>query len=1361
MSLFFDYKANLSDEQAVLSAWSNSEYQPLLAVSTRLGKIYLFSEEGESQSKIQLARPSISSQLFWHPYLPILFSCWDDGVISYWSENENSSKEEKSVHGCRISGVAMSPDGTRMVTGDDHGIIGVWNTSRGLAPICQYNKEGSMTNLAYCSLATEPGENNVGDQMNKFFFFAGSSGSVYLADDQRRCSEVCKVGGHVKSLLFYKEDNSIVIITSSLLMVQFRVSPNEKLVPSRKVKLTVAGNPDKISTIWGGPGLLATVSGENMIRLWNLERDCNYFLTLADTDPSGKMLTDKINCIAYNEKKRIIAGGTQEGKVVMWKCKQLLSGESPSTREGWEAQLPVSLSSNPISQVSWSSSEALLSASSQSSLSILSETILRKKVRDGLVALQISNNLVEVRKTNKIDLPSQYQASIRIKGMDVSSNLLVVWNGKAIESFNLSTDTLAGKFVKNSYKCGAHKESIIVLVKGAIEVCNVQGTVKQTILMPESEGEVTSIDIQGDSMVVTTDTLIKIFDLSRREYKLKGMARKFEDKQGQSHGIIRGSCINITGTKIALLVDQAPKPNIVFPDSSIFIYDADIDNFIYYDFGNSQIPTDIAWDTFDQRLLLVEIECFTVVNEEDNKVEEQVNQAVTLFVNSENGIIKQDSIKIQGDLLSIIGLHAPYLFFTGKDVGKDNVSGVGKIIKKTMRDFMGLENSEESVIKAILNFSFFVSCGNMDEAFKAVKTIQNASVWENMCTMSVKTRRLDVAEECLRNMRFARGAKAVREAKFEPDEESKLAMVAIQLNMLEDAKELYAKVNRYDQLNKMLQACGQWEEALKIAESKDRINLRTSYYTLARHYESIQDFQAALEYYERSETYRVEVPRMYYSNNRIPELERYIIQKKDPELFKWWAQLLESKADSDGAIRFYTEAKDFGSVVRVYINLNQADIAAEVCKEKDTKLGWYLLAQFSERQGEIRDAIVYYNKSGRFHHAVKLAKDNKLDGELMSLVLRCDNTKLMLQSAKYFEQKHYPDKALILYHKGKNLKKALELCFASHNYDYLKTLVDDLGEEEDPETLMKAAEYFIAENMHDKAVQLLVSAKQYSKALEMALLHNVKLDENVMEKIIPEDNSNDPKKKEMLKSLAKLCKRQGSFQVACKIFTKLGEKNKAFKCLIRLGDVEKIKQYANTAKNAQIFILAANFMQNVDWHNNADIMKSIIFFYTKAKAWESLASFFDTCATVEIDEYRDYEKALVAEKEALKYSSKISPANENLNQRLQKRLNYLDQFVNARKIASTSPQEMVKICEKLLEAPSIDNFIRSGDVYAQMIEFYYAQENYQQAYQLLSKMRGKGIILNPYLDQELIDTIYSKVGVQIKNTDEEMDEPID
>ena len=35
-------------------------------------------------------------------------------------------------------------------------------------------------------------------------------------------------------------------------------------------------------TIWAGNGLLATVSGENMIRMSNIDADENYVLTLAE-----------------------------------------------------------------------------------------------------------------------------------------------------------------------------------------------------------------------------------------------------------------------------------------------------------------------------------------------------------------------------------------------------------------------------------------------------------------------------------------------------------------------------------------------------------------------------------------------------------------------------------------------------------------------------------------------------------------------------------------------------------------------------------------------------------------------------------------------------------------------------------------------------------------------------------------------------------------------------------------------------------------------------------------------------------------------------------------------------------------------
>ncbi len=92
-----------------------------------------------------------------------------------------------------------------------------------------------------------------------------------LADDANHCSDVCKVGGAIKSLLFYEKENSVIIITSTLLLVQFKISTNEKSGPDKKVKLSIAGDPNKLISIWIGACLLATCSHENMLRMWHLE----------------------------------------------------------------------------------------------------------------------------------------------------------------------------------------------------------------------------------------------------------------------------------------------------------------------------------------------------------------------------------------------------------------------------------------------------------------------------------------------------------------------------------------------------------------------------------------------------------------------------------------------------------------------------------------------------------------------------------------------------------------------------------------------------------------------------------------------------------------------------------------------------------------------------------------------------------------------------------------------------------------------------------------------------------------------------------------------------------------------------------
>ena len=155
---------------------------------------------------------------------------------------------------------------------------------------------------------------------------------------------------------------------------------------------------------------------------------------------------------------------------------------------------------------------------------------------------------------------------------------------------------------------------------------------------------------------------------------------------------------------------------------------------------------------------------------------------------------------------------------------------------------------------------------------------------------------------------------------------------------------------------------------------------------------------------------------------------------------------------------------------------------------------------------------------------------------------------------------------------------------------------------------------------------------------------------------------------------------------------------------------------------------------------------------------------------VEIDEYRDYEKALSALREALKYMVKARAQNkEERCKQLQQKIYLVDRFVEARKVVKSDPNEMVKISHQLLEQPDVEQVcssrchpsyspaspcvtsdtvlrtavaaeqaVRIGDVFALLVEYYHAEGNMQQSYVLIEKMQERKIIINPYLDTELV-----------------------
>ena len=172
------------------------------------------------------------------------------------------------------------------------------------------------------------------------------------------------------------------------------------------------------------------------------------------------------------------------------------------------------------------------------------------------------------------------------------------------------------------------------------------------------------------------------------------------------------------------------------------------------------------------------------------------------------------------------------------------------------------------------------------------------------------------------------------------------------------------------------------------------------------------------------------------------------------------------------------------------------------------------------------------------------------------------------------------------------------------------------------------------------------------------------------------------------------------------------EKIKGIKCLLKSGEVKAVISFAQTARQTEVYILAGNFLQNQNWHNDPEIMKTIISFYQKAKSFESLANFYDACAQVEIDEYRDYEKALGAMKEAMRQLEKSNADGKEVKLTImRKRVGIIEKFVQAREaLNNNDAPTAMSICDALVDTHGVEEAIRLGDVFAQLIEHYFYKQ---------------------------------------------------
>ncbi|XP_070423153.1 intraflagellar transport protein 140 homolog [Equus przewalskii] len=1236
----------------------------------------------------------------------------------------------------------------------------------------------------------------MGSQEGLSFFVSLMDGTVHYVDEKGETTRVASTESSIQTLFYIEKREALVVVTENLLLSLYLVTPEGEAEEVMKVKLSgKTGHRADIALIEGS--LLVTAVGEAVLRFWDLERGENY--VLSPEEKFGFEKGENINCVSYCKVKGLLAAGTDKGRVAMWrKVPSPPNSRGVEGKDRWTLQTPTELEGN-ITQIKWGSRRNLLAVNNISSVVVLSEQAMSAHLHQQVAVVQISPSLLSVAFLST-GVTHSLRTDMHVSGVFATKDAVAVWNGKQVVIFEPSGAALrnAGTFLCESPVLAMHEENVYTVEPNRVQVRTWQGTVKQLLLFSETEGNPCFFDICGNFLVVGTDLAhFKSFDLSRREAKVHCNCKSLAELVPGAGGMASLRC-NANGSKISILLSKADNS----PDSKICFYDVEMDTVTILDFKTGQIdrretlsfngqetkkshafaderltnliPVSHFWDQSEPRLFVCEavrevpgaqlLPTDKKPHAEDGAGPLADVLILSFFISEEHGFLLQESFPQPPTFQTLLGIEVPHYYFTRKPGEADREDQVDSgyhripqlVGRRPLRDFVGLEDCDKPTRDAVLNFSFFVTVGDMDEAFRSIKLIKSEAVWENMARMCVKTQRLDVAKVCLGHMGHARGARALREAEQEPELEARVAVLAIQLGMLEDAEQLYKNCKRYDLLNKLYQASDQWQKAVEVAELHDRIHLRTTYYNYARHLEASADCSRALTYYEKSDTHCFEVPRMLSED--LHSLELYINKMKDKTLWRWWAQYLESQAEMEAALRYYELAQDHFSLVRIYCFQGNIQKAAEIANETGNWAASYHLARQYESQEEVRQAVHFYRQAQAFNNAIRLCKENGLDDQLMNLAL-LSSPEDMIEAARYYEEKgEQMDRAVMLYHKAGHFSKALELAFATQQFVALQLIAEDLDEKSDPALLSRCSDFFLEHSQYEKAVELLLAAKKYHEALQLCLEQNMTITEEMAEKMTVAKDSkalSEEARRELLEQIAHCCMRQGNYHLATKKYTQAGNKLKAMRALLKSGDTEKIIFFAGVSRQKEIYIMAANYLQSLDWRREPEIMKNIIGFYTKGRALDLLAGFYDACAQVEIDEYQNYDKAHGALTEAYKCLSKAkakSPLDQEARlARLQSKMALVERFVQARRTYTEDPKESVRQCELLLEEPDLDSTIRIGDVYGFLVEHYLQMEEFQMAYKYLEEMRRRlpSANMSYYVSQRTVDAVHQGLGIPL------------
>lgn len=481
-------------------------------------------------------------------------------------------------------------------------------------------------------------------------------------------------------------------------------------------------------------------------------------------------------------------------------------------------------------------------------------------------------------------------------------------------------------------------------------------------ILPSTEGEGQPIGITNTGkfiVIATMDGTLKLAEITKKglrmPYPAKNCYQLIED-----FGEVMRASVNCIGRYICLSIANSG----LAPDPRLYLWDAANDvitsNLLAENSAPpyQSVPIAILWDSNDPRIVAVHMRSADL-------------DRVHLFFCNEGKLFEYKNWcsspddYIMADFMLCL-LYTPFVII----LSQQNVK------KVMMHEFADCSEHDTTSLKQVLDFLFYMTTGYLEKAVVVGTNIsgtKNSVIWDSLAKVCVSLKRPDVGAVCLGKMGNIKGALMMHKIMQDNDvdETCKVAVLAVNLGMTEEAERLFRLAQRPDLVTRLISARegGLSEITNGSSEGENVLLIKNAQHKLAKVLWSNGETADALKLFESAGTLVPHVPRLLTASGQTATLAQYVATSSDASLLTWWGHYLESIGDLDGALEAYGRANDFAEQTRLLCHMDRAEEAEKLCQKNRASL--YQMARYLEVQSDKTESAVKVGPILTYLHALK------------------------------------------------------------------------------------------------------------------------------------------------------------------------------------------------------------------------------------------------------------------------------------------------------------------------------------------------------------------------------------------------------